>query len=222
MAHYSSSKVQQVAEAIRENAKRYEALFDDLGKEMYVAYESAEDNSDGIIRCYNIAEDALDDFRTHFPTQENIACQQGCHHCCALPVEAPPQVIESIFYFIQETFTPQQLAELEDRIEWYCDDEQAPPPKLCPFLDESGSCSIYSHRPPACRAFTSPDVTLCQRSVNTRSMVPQQPVLFRIYQSMTSALLAVPSAPGTNLQQLRFIPALRHVLRATKNEPDTK
>lgn len=125
----------------------------------------------------------------------------------------PPQVIHHIADFIRSEFSQAERAELIVKLKSYCETIISVPGKYsCPFLDESNSCSIYSHRPPACRAFTSTDPALCMQSVSTGSQVPQSPVTLRIYEALTTALMAKAQQNNQHLIQMPFIPALYNAL----------
>ncbi len=77
-------------------------------------------------------------------------CQQGCSHCCYVPVEVTQLEAR---YIAQETNIPMiELQEIKTR---------APTKESCPFLRDN-QCSIYQYRPLACRMFAAlDDVKYC-------------------------------------------------------------
>lgn len=219
--YYSAEDVKSVAELIQSSTVRYEQLFEDLAKQMYVGLNNGQYGYKDLDACYQLAEQAKRDFQMYFPIAENIACNRGCSHCCYLPVEVPPQVIPHIVDFIRSEFTPAEQETLIARLKSYSEriiavsnsglntvSNTVPSRTPCPLLGADNSCSIYSHRPPACRAFTSPDPELCLRSVHSGSNVPQSPVGLRIYESLTAALMAKVKQDDNNLKQVAFISAL--------------
>lgn len=217
--YYSSHDVQHVAELIKQHSLLYEQLFEKLAREMYSQLtqvrETQSSMNNAITYCYQLAELAQQDFQLYFPNRDTLACQQGCHHCCSLPVEVPIQVVQHIADFLQQQLSAESLQQLQTKLTDYSQEPATIEKKrLCPFLTADNACSIYSHRPPACRAFTSPDVGLCLRSVQTGSQVPQSPVTLRIYEAMTSAFLADAQTHlnQPNARQVTFIPALNQAL----------
>lgn len=90
----------------------------------------------------------------------------------------------------------------------------------CPFLSEAGTCAIYAKRPLSCRSFTSPDAKLCEQSVVDGRNIPQQPVLHRIYQAVTTSLSGAAKKQGLYYEQVEFIPSLLEVLDVEKKHKE--
>lgn len=111
-------------------------------------------------------------------------CQKGCNWCCYQNVYAVSHEILYISHYIQLNFP----AEKRDRLLQKARDkvllthnktlrEQSQLKSPCPFL-ESGSCSIYSVRPMACRIYLSSSVRACKREFDDPSNDKVFPDLF--------------------------------------------
>lgn len=125
---------------------------------------------------------------------EVSACRQGCSHCCHIPVslsKAEAQLIGSLIGVkpVQDAQTSET-----DRTAYGYD-------RPCPFLEE-GACSIYAHRPFACRALLNMDRDdlLCQLVEGKAIPVP--------YLNMSSwQILYVIGTEGSPLGDIRaFFP----------------
>ncbi len=90
-------------------------------------------------------------------------CQQGCSHCCYVPVEVSQLEAR---YIAQETNIPMiELREIKTR---------EPAREPCPFL-KNNQCSIYQYRPLACRMFaTLDDVKYCESGNIPHAIVSTQ------------------------------------------------
>ena len=86
----------------------------------------------------------------------HAACRRGCSHCCHIPVLIPQQEAELIGKRIG--VKPRKVVGITRR-----EDIESGYHNPCPFLRED-QCSIYEHRPLACRAQLNMDrdALLCE------------------------------------------------------------
>ena len=105
---------------------------------------------------------------------EQVACRAGCDWCCSLTVIAasPPEVIR-IAAYLQETFAPEELVGVKQRVAERVERlENLPPEKRraaripCPLL-VAGCCSVYPVRPLACHGLVSSSATACEASYHS-------------------------------------------------------
>ena len=121
-----------------------------------------------LIALYTLYEDAI---ATTFTT----ACEKGCATCCSINVTITS--LEARYLLAHPLFTDAKAREIAadagnrphfipsltiNRLAGACLNEEDVPeetgihaPGTCPFLDDSGLCRVYSHRPFACRAMFS-------------------------------------------------------------------
>lgn len=99
---------------------------------------------------------------------KNVACRRGCSHCCHIAVAITPEEAEAIGKRIGRA--PRKDVTLcRNPSEGFDFGYDNP----CTFLKD-GECSIYEHRPLACRAHFSLDVDalLCELHPPESSPVP--------------------------------------------------
>lgn len=101
---------------------------------------------------------------------QNIDCHKGCCSCCRQAVFVSPFEALYLANYIKTNFS----IEDQDVLKLKLLDKQTKAKKLnskeyldfyttCPLLDkETGSCTIYSSRPVACRLFLSKNVQTCK------------------------------------------------------------
>ena len=117
-----------------------------------------------------------DRFLKGFP----LACRPGCHVCCTVNVVATSleagHLLRSSFFddldtkkllfsaktrpIYRPSLSTNQIADFCLRQEEIPSDSLEHGEGFCPFLDQEGLCSVYKHRPFACRAMSSREV--CQ------------------------------------------------------------
>lgn len=217
--YFSASQLRQVSQDMQKVSAAYEQLFSDLAAQMYTDIAGIDTPSEAVSTCNKQAEEALALFHHYFPDQPVIACHKGCAHCCSFPIEAPPQVIIDIAQYILATFSEKKQQELKQKLHQDIQKRKGPLFRHpCVFLDLEGACTIYEKRPSACRSFSSGDPLICRQSVDDGRIIDQHPLLYRIYQSVTSVLIADAKDSGKYDKQLPFTSSLLKALEATEGE----
>lgn len=85
--------------------------------------------------------------------QDNVACRKGCAHCCHIPVAVPEVEAKMIGMAIGRR--PKNVAAYQEDGHYASQSYGYHTP--CPFLQDN-RCSIYEHRPLACRKLVSLDI----------------------------------------------------------------
>ncbi len=82
-----------------------------------------------------------------------IRCGRGCSHCCHEPVEIWPAEAALLVRITQEAGTAPDPTRLERQSRHDIDTwrEQPMAQRACVFLGTDGACTVYDHRPNACR-----------------------------------------------------------------------
>ena len=101
---------------------------------------------------------------------QEIACKRGCSWCCHIEVKADQDEVSRIARTLKHRRNTKELAELKGRAAAWETEFRRDGRALCP-LNVNGECSIYDHRPLACRGFNSADALKCQRAYE-RSFAP--------------------------------------------------
>lgn len=101
---------------------------------------------------------------------KHSACRKGCSHCCHVMVSLSRSEAQLIASKIGATIRADAGAPLAFTSEEELETITGTP---CPFLKD-GSCSIYEHRPLACRTLVNLDATdkLCQLVPGVQVPVP--------------------------------------------------
>lgn len=105
--------------------------------------------------------------------EQPVACRAGCPCCCVLNVTVLLPEAAAIAAWLDERLSPPERALLISRLErqrrlvrWMEDGERIRTQIHCPFLDRTGSCSVYPVRPLVCRGVTSLDRDLCRETLD--------------------------------------------------------
>lgn len=213
--YFLEENIKRVARGMYEITSQYEQLFVDLGSRIFEDIAHHNDPSKTLKICIDHIDQAILAFRKHFPDNSTVACKKGCHFCCFFSIECPPQVLVDITRYLKATLSPEKQQKIRQKLSLDISRRQPPLQRApCPFLDKSGTCSIYEKRPLACRSFSSPDATACEQSVTDGRNITQHPVHYRIYQVATAALLSSAKQQGRHHKQLAFIPSLQKALEA--------
>ena len=159
----------------------------------------------------------------------DIQCQQGCAHCCYLPVMCPPDVAFHVAGEIRDTWHHHDIAVLIDDIsnisESYRKSESSGIAffrEKCPFLNEKNQCRIYEIRPISCRSFTSNNVNRCESlmRLGTTEGVDQNLFRYMLHQAATSSLEQASKEKGRSPEQVFFPPAVKAAIENPQIEYD--
>jgi hypothetical protein len=177
------------------------------------------------------AEHALssgEDFRRYrldvLPSEQAIACHEGCHWCCYLKVGASAPEVFALVEYLNEHASSAVLAHIKARVA-----ELAADPRIfsqdakiaaripCALLSENGGCLGYEARPLACRGWTSTDADSCRRGLDDDSEPPLlNPQLVRECAAVGLGLAEAASDHGLSGEMLELTAALNVAL----NEAD--
>lgn len=100
-----------------------------------------------------------------------LPCQRGCHHCCVQEVTVFATEAVLIVQFIEHQMDAQQRADTVARIRT-SGRSGATAQSACAMLDESRSCSAYSHRPLTCRSYLGLAEPACRSYRERRDRAP--------------------------------------------------
>ncbi len=203
------AEVEKVAHKMRQVGMEYDKLFDNFGILLYEKLSKTKNSCEQMDIVHKELDEILEAFNLSFPNKTSIACQAKCSHCCSFPIHCSPQTIEHIASHIEANFTKEEIKNLIVAFHKNIEERKAPFFRAtCPFLDEENCCKIYAQRPLACRWFSSPDATLCERSIHSGETIPQQQTEHRIYQLANTALVLTSKTQENENAQLEFIPAI--------------
>lgn len=113
------------------------------------------------------------------PTLQKIACAKGCSYCCHTFVGATPPEIFRLAHAVRGGLAAGMTVEtIRDRAKPLIG--IAPADRLgrklpCPLLVDN-ACSIYRHRPMACRQATSLDLAACIDEFEGRDLEARVPI----------------------------------------------
>ena len=116
--------------------------------------------SANVMKSYSVVDEGM--AIIHAAHGHEIACAAGCFWCCKEPVSAEEAEVRHAL----STFFPEQIEALRPKAQQWLDTATASgllavkEPNVtayraanlwCPLLDAAGRCSVYAHRPLACR-----------------------------------------------------------------------
>ncbi len=210
------TEVEKVAQQMRQVGMEYDKLFDNFGIKLYEKLSAIKNSCEQVDIVHQQLHEILEAFSISFPNKTAIACEAKCSHCCSFPIHCPPQIIEHIANHIETNFSKEDIQKLIVAFHKNIQERKAPYFRaMCPFLDEDNCCKIYEQRPLSCRWFTSPDASLCERSIHSGETIPQQQTEHRIYQLANTALVLTSKNKDNEDAQLEFIPAILQRLKQT-------
>lgn len=140
-----------------------------------------------------------------------VACKKGCSHCCNIWVSAS---VPEIFYLAkllrgQASGREMAVREAHAATEPYTHEQRPYHPFPCGFL-ENNECSIYEHRPVACRLASSGDAEICARSYNniTDENIPTSVAYLMAREGVSLSLLVALQKAGLPQEQYELNAAL--------------
>lgn len=105
------------------------------------------------------------------PDAPQLACAEGCAHCCHQSVGVTPVEAVTIVSYLRRERTPAELEAVAVRVhttrlrtDGLGAHERHSPDHPCPLLVE-GRCSVYAVRPLSCRATNSLDAEQCRANL---------------------------------------------------------
>jgi len=118
-----------------------------------------------------------------------IACAAGCGTCCSVNVAVLFPEAVAIYQYLYKEWEQPELDRLKTKLDdlyaatrWLDDEERIAMRRSCVFLDERGSCSVYSVRPLLCRSVTSVDAQHCEDALVARIFGDEAPILMNLFQ----------------------------------------
>jgi Fe-S-cluster containining protein len=153
-----------------------------------------------------------------------IACKKGCAHCCVVFITVLlPEAVSIAAYLRKEGRAEKLIPLLEERVietRWTEEQDWSLLGKKCIFLDEGGSCSIYTVRPLLCRAVTSAFAEDCHEALASRIMGEEKPILMNLLIKKTyeQSFHALADAMKNNGMDSAGLELTRAVLCALKNK----
>jgi predicted O-linked N-acetylglucosamine transferase (SPINDLY family)/Fe-S-cluster containining protein len=126
-----------------------------------------------------ITDEEISQVRQTYGRNVHIDCRAGCAACCHRTVKATIPEVLAIAIRVQEQFTTDQVAALQEKAKTYAARKTEQPDSrepACPFLKEK-QCSIYAVRPLSCRALNSTDVKACEQALELNNPPQDVPML---------------------------------------------
>lgn len=201
-----------------EASRRYDEMFQTFRRVLEDALDAQPTMTDAARVAMSMVDTASRAIQSNFPNPQHRDCCDQCSACCNLFVSVPPGVTGLIADHIRKTFTPEQQADLLQRlVNAAVTIEQSTATAevrvRCPLLGDDNRCTIYEIRPLSCRAFTSSDARKCHRMVfgtpeERTTTIDQDPGHYRLHIEATDALQQAAARRNLNPRQKGFVHAL--------------
>jgi Fe-S-cluster containining protein len=122
--------------------------------------KAAQNVDDAVRYLYQKIDATIGEFR-----DVRIACGQGCSHCCVISVtvSAPEALYVGKLIMAKGADAIARVRAANEVTRQFELAERDQHPHDCPML-QNNSCTIYEHRPKACRQAASTDANICARS----------------------------------------------------------
>jgi len=152
------------------------------------------------------------------PTQQKIACAKGCAYCCHTFVAVTPpeafRLADAVHAGRAAGMTPDAVRTRGKPLIGIPPEARIGGKLPCPLLVD-GACSVYRHRPLACRQATSLDLAACIDEFEGRNLDARVPISGAYLQYASNAhitLLGALRATGLSTEALELAAALDVVL----------
>jgi len=171
--------------------------------------------SDAAIAAQKVLDLSL---RSNTP-DEALACQRGCNHCCHnsfVSASAPHifRIAEAVESSHGRTDYLERICTIEDKTRGIVRAERYAAQQPCTLLMD-GACSVYEHRPTACRGFVSHDVSTCEIWVDGIHAPPAYEILRGLVDFSFAAALMICGMPFKGYE-------LNHAVRVALEVPDAQ
>lgn len=135
---------------------------------------ATEDPLDAAYTIHCLTDELLQRMLAVSPNASQVQCRKGCAACCHLPVTIWPQEAQLLGSRVEKEGIPIDWVRVERQATKTADTwrELAPEDRACVFLAADRSCTVYEHRPTACRKYlviTDPD--LCDTAKHPGALV---------------------------------------------------
>ncbi len=144
-----------------------------------------------------------------------IACGQGCSHCCIIwvGVSAPEAIHAARLVAAMGGSAIAKVRAANEFTKQFAFEERDQHPHDCPML-HNNSCTIYEHRPQACRQAVSGDAQICARSYRklTKEGIPTPALYLRSRATYAMALYAALAQSSLDSVSYEFNAAMVRVL----------
>ncbi len=143
------------------------------------------------LRLIGQTSEQIDTVIAQSPSRSELACAAGCQFCCYHPVDLTVPEALAIVVSLQSSLPPEALAAVREqlvttaaRVRALSYEAHAQAGIPCALLVDN-VCSVYSHRPLACRAWHSKSVDRCEEIFTQGDPVTMIPPLdFDLYASV--------------------------------------
>ncbi len=163
-----------------------------------------------------------DSIQTKEPPVKNLACGEGCSHCCyQYDIGASPLEVIRIAEYINENFSDdehlsllEKLSDAEDKKKHFPIEDWGIAKFPCPLLVDD-SCSVYQARPLVCRAMNSYSAKRCRDNhehPRDDSTVPMYGHQYDIAKFARTGIRLGLYEAGLQFDLLELVPALRIAL----------
>ena len=148
--------------------------FNELCNEFHKKYKVAKKNLTTVDRLSSYLIEPIESIIAEVGDTE---CREGCTHCCNLRVVAFPHEIISIYLYLNNNVSKENLREIKEKIstqysliEPLTIDEHFTTNIECPLLINN-RCSVYPVRPISCAGYHSLSEAACRHSNDNPEIV---------------------------------------------------
>jgi len=150
--------------------------------------------------------------------KQPLQCQKGCNYCCHNFVSASAPQIFAIARFVRDTEEVdrklEEIKSIDDQTRGVERSQRYLSRQSCALLKD-GVCSVYEHRPTACRGMASHDVETCEKRLDGIHTPPAYEVIRGLVDFAFMAALRVCQLPLQSYE-------LNHGIRVALEQPDAE